>query len=310
CHLHCQDQLHTSKAAIEIYKNHFQFAYGTASIMKTENVFFVVVCYCCATEKADLKFLEVNNQKVTMLEMLQLLGVNRVVVYKTNCSADAQRVLNYYSGLVEVIPWSLSEYLKVSRRANPYQDPGDIHYYGQVPALNDCLYRYMYRSKYIALHDLDELILPQSLLFLRVVHPLKKVFTFENNWIPSEFELPPPKPNTLPPQVQWQNISGVNILTHLYREPFNPILRQRNFKVIINPRVVFVTSVHRVIKSKKSCAVTAFSALCVCRPRGPTSLKPKQLVYEGRLLSYSAHLTSAVNTVLKETGLLPGDSIN
>lgn len=67
-----------------------------------------------------------------------------------------------FPGLVEVIPWSLSEYLNVSRKALPKQHPGDIHYFGQIPALNDCLYRYMYKSKYIALHDPDEFILPQS----------------------------------------------------------------------------------------------------------------------------------------------------
>ncbi|MEQ2169972.1 hypothetical protein GOODEAATRI_030423 [Goodea atripinnis] len=151
---------------------------------------FLLFSFFCELEKSEFEFLEIKNQKaldssfphnftccfsamynftnvlqlVQNLEMLQLLGVNRVVVYKTNCSADTQRVLEYYSGkgFVEVIPWSLAKYLKVSRKAKPEQDPGDLHYFGQLPALNDCLYRYMYQSKYVALHDLDELILPQS----------------------------------------------------------------------------------------------------------------------------------------------------
>lgn len=29
--------------------------------------------------------------------MLQLLGVNRVVVYKTSCSPETQRILDYYT---------------------------------------------------------------------------------------------------------------------------------------------------------------------------------------------------------------------
>jgi len=36
-------------------------------------------------------------QLVQSLEMLQLLGVNRVVIYKTSCSPETQRVLDYYT---------------------------------------------------------------------------------------------------------------------------------------------------------------------------------------------------------------------
>ncbi|MGL4849430.1 MAG: glycosyltransferase family 92 protein [Clostridium sp.] len=61
-----------------------------------------------------------------------------------------------------MIPWSMSRFLRVSRSWKPDVSPGDIHYYGQIPALNDCIYRYMYQSRYVALHDTDELILPQS----------------------------------------------------------------------------------------------------------------------------------------------------
>lgn len=70
----------------------------------------------------------------------------------------------FFSGLVEVIPWSLSTYVNVSRGWLPEHGPGELHYFGQIPALNDCLYRYMYQSRYVALHDIDELILPQQVI--------------------------------------------------------------------------------------------------------------------------------------------------
>ncbi|XP_056138877.1 glycosyltransferase family 92 protein F13G3.3-like [Lampris incognitus] len=103
-------------------------------------------------------------QLVQSIEMLRLLGVTRVVVYKTNCSSKTQVLLDYYqnTGLVEVIPWHLSSLMNVSRGWQPQYSPGQMHYYGQIPALTDCVYRYMYRSKYLALHDMDELILPQT----------------------------------------------------------------------------------------------------------------------------------------------------
>lgn len=50
----------------------------------------------------------------------------------------------------------------MSRSWLPEHGPGEIHYFGQIPVLHDCLYRYMYQSRYVALHDIDELILPQS----------------------------------------------------------------------------------------------------------------------------------------------------
>lgn len=36
-------------------------------------------------------------QLVQTLEMLKLLGVNRVVIYKTSCSPEAQWILDYYT---------------------------------------------------------------------------------------------------------------------------------------------------------------------------------------------------------------------
>lgn len=63
---------------------------------------------------------------------------------------------------MEVIPWMVSRFLNVSRSWLPQLSPGDIHYFGQIPALNDCIYRNMYQTWYLALHDVDELILPQT----------------------------------------------------------------------------------------------------------------------------------------------------
>lgn len=56
----------------------------------------------------------------------------------------------------------MSKFLKVSHHWKPKLGPGDLHYYGQIPALNDCVYRNMYRSRYVAMIDTDELILPQT----------------------------------------------------------------------------------------------------------------------------------------------------
>jgi hypothetical protein len=43
-------------------------------------------------------------------------------------------------------------------------EPVEIHYFAQLAALNDCLYRNMYVSKYVVFQDLDEFIIPRKQL--------------------------------------------------------------------------------------------------------------------------------------------------
>ncbi|XP_007573715.1 PREDICTED: uncharacterized protein LOC106906729 isoform X1 [Poecilia mexicana] len=353
CSLRCREQLHVSRASVDIHWDHFGFPYGTADVscplppacQAPTHVAVTSAAIRNPADQSDMEYLEVWNQRaltsfpytftscfstmynytnvlqlVQSLEMLQFLGVNRVVIYKMNCSAETQRVLDYYSdkGLVEVVPWSLSKYLNVSRRAKPDQDPGDIHYFGQIPALNDCLYRSMYRSKYVALHDPDELILPQLvnswvelLPLLERKYGVNKCYKFENNWVPSEFALTPPAPQTLPQLDRWQNVSGVNILNHVYIEPAprKPVFN--NYKIITNPRSVYSVTVHGVLRSQGGCAWTdrRIARMYHVKPRGQTELKPEQLIYDGRLLKYSSRLVSAVNIVLRDNGLLPKDAM-
>lgn len=221
-------------------------------------------------------------------------------------------------GLVEVIPWSLAKYLKVSRGFLPKEDPGDIHYFGQMPALNDCLYRYMYQSRYISFQDPDELILPQSVDSWLKLLPLlekrygpNKCYMFENNVFPRERVLPPPKPQTLPQQKLWQNVSGVNILDHVYKEPIMPKFKWSKFKIIVNPRAVFTITVHGVLKSQRGCAWIDrnIARMYHTRPQMQPNLRADQLIYDGRLLSYNTRLIPAVDVVLRRCHLLPEEDI-
>ncbi|XP_038548456.1 uncharacterized protein LOC119882487 [Micropterus salmoides] len=255
-------------------------------------------------------------QLVQSLEMMQLLGVDRVAIYKTSCSPETQHILDYYThkGLVEVIPWPLSRFLNVSRGWLPQHGPGDLHYFGQIAALNDCVYRYMYQSRYVALQDMDELILPQTVDSWTALLPLLEnkygadlCYLFENNVFPNTIKLPPPTSQTLPQQSpSWQNVPGVNILAHLYQEP--PLYG--NTKIIVNPRAVFSTSVHELLISQKGCTLVDRNIARMYHTRAAiqTELKPDQLIYDDRLLSYSTRLIQTVNTVLKESGFLQENS--
>ncbi|XP_059188170.1 uncharacterized protein LOC131970760 isoform X2 [Centropristis striata] len=355
CILRCEDRLSVSVGTCDVHSDHFDFAYGTADIMcplpsdcASPSHVAVISDAHVSEETLDKEFLEVKNRKaydsfplnftvclstmfdfsnvlqlVQSLEMLQLLGVGRVVVYLTSCSPETQRVLDYYTqkGLVEVIPWSMSRYLNVSRGWLPYHGPGDLHYFGQIPALNDCMYRYMYRSRYLAQHDIDELILPQAVNSWTELLPLleeeygaDRCYMFENNVFPISVSRPPPASQTLPLQdccPGWHNVSGVNILAHLYQEPIITETHYTNFKLIVNPRVVFSPSVHGLLSSVQGCSWVDRSIARMYHTRGPkqTELTSDQLIYDGRLLSYSSSLIPKVNAAFRESGLLPEDGL-
>ncbi|XP_022594108.1 uncharacterized protein LOC111216770 isoform X2 [Seriola dumerili] len=309
CHLCCQDQLHISED-----KRDQEFLEVKNQEAKTDSFpYTFTVCISTMFEYTNVL------QLVQSLEMLQLLGVNRVVIYKTSCSPKIQRILDYYTrkGLVEVIPWSVSRFVNVSRGWLPEHGPGDLHYFGQIPALCDCTYRYMYESKYVALQDIDELILPQSVNSWLELLPLlenkygaDRCYMFENNVFPITVTQPPPNSQTPPPQ-SWQNVSGVNILDHLYHEPITEATHFSNFKIIVSPRAAFTPTVHGLLDSVNGCKWVDrnIARMYHTRAAKQPNLKPDQLIYDGRLLNYNTHLTPAVNTVLRESGLLPEGSI-
>uniref|UniRef100_A0A8C6MCI3 Glycosyltransferase family 92 protein n=1 Tax=Nothobranchius furzeri TaxID=105023 RepID=A0A8C6MCI3_NOTFU len=265
CHLRCENQLNISSGFRFIHHDHFGFPYGAAHIMCPvppscespahiilpanshcniqqlfDDLIIIIILSCYSNQ-----FPSGINKLVQSLEMFKILGVNRVVVYKTNCSMETQRALNYYAqtGFVEEVPWSLSEFLSVSDYWSPEHNPGVLHYFGQIPALNDCLYRHMYQAKYVAMHDIDELILPQSVDRYHLLTFLQKVtrartHTQLQQLINIHFN---------------SSVTGVNILEHLYQEPVNLRNVGKSFKIIVNPQAVFTTSVHGVLKSTNGC---------------------------------------------------------
>lgn len=92
------------------------------------------------------------NSLIQTFETNILFGVDHIVVYKTSCSDEVDKVLEYYKniGIVEVITWNKTfeiDYLKPP-------------HYGHIWKLNDCLYRMMHFSKSIVITDLDEVLWP------------------------------------------------------------------------------------------------------------------------------------------------------
>uniref|UniRef100_A0A668AER6 Glycosyltransferase family 92 protein n=1 Tax=Myripristis murdjan TaxID=586833 RepID=A0A668AER6_9TELE len=181
-------------------------------------------------------------QFIQAVELYRLLGAQRVIVYKNSCSPAMEEVLRYYSsqvGLVEVLSWPVDAHLNVSSSWLPSLSPGDLHYYGQIPANNDCVYRYMYQTRYLLMHDADEVILPTgSCVCLK--HGENANYYFDNNVFPIEEK----ETDTRFNRPEWAGLPGVNFLLHVLKEPDGS--GYTTGKLILNPRSVLQMEVHAV----------------------------------------------------------------
>ncbi|XP_031425874.1 uncharacterized protein LOC116221035 [Clupea harengus] len=244
------------------------------------------------------------------MEVYKLIGVQRVVIYNTSCGPDVEKILKYYSkeGMLEVVPWPIDKFLKPSTGWSYDLHHGDIHYYGQLSTLNECMYRYMYQSKYLLMNDIDEIIMPykhanlENLMgILQQQRPNAGVFKIENHIFPKtqfddsgRFRLP-----------RWKSVPGVNILEHVYREPdrkhvFNPT------KVLINPRSVEQTSVHTTLKQFGLVFNVPFDVCRIIHVRVPLQgqLSKDQLFIDKKLWEFEKLLIPSIDRALNESGVL------
>ncbi|XP_056283294.1 uncharacterized protein LOC130202033 isoform X2 [Pseudoliparis swirei] len=244
------------------------------------------------------------------LEMYRLLGVNRVVIYNTSCGPELDRLLQGYiqEGFVEAVPWPIDRHLNPSRGWLFSQSGGDVHYFGQLTTLNECVYRSMERSRYVLLNDIDEIIMPyrhdtlNALMdALQPQQPNTGVFLIENHIFPKKhFE--PSRRFHLP---QWNGVPGVNILEHIYREEPDRTSYHPH-KMIVQPRMVVWTSVHEVLKNYGQRFKVPMDVCRIVHVRNPLrgSLTLEQLNEDKRLWDFQEKLIPRVDRALRRAGLL------
>ncbi|KAI2809534.1 hypothetical protein BLOT_000683 [Blomia tropicalis] len=101
---------------------------------------------------------------VEWIELLRLQGANKIFLYELEIHPNISKVLNHYQrdGIVELT--------KITLPGNQPNLPGFRHLYlknkltnkrqNELIPYNDCLYRNLYRFDYVALLDIDEVIMP------------------------------------------------------------------------------------------------------------------------------------------------------
>ncbi|XP_048512087.1 uncharacterized protein LOC105684351 isoform X2 [Athalia rosae] len=101
---------------------------------------------------------------VEWIEMINLLGADKIFFYELQVHPNISKVLNYYEkqGKVHVTPLTLPggqpnvpafQHMYLTKKMNHKRQNELIPY-------NDCLYKHMYEYEYIALLDIDEIIMP------------------------------------------------------------------------------------------------------------------------------------------------------
>ncbi|XP_017321843.1 uncharacterized protein LOC108264630 isoform X1 [Ictalurus punctatus] len=340
CLLCCSGQTTSVPAMYNIHSDHFGFEYGTADITCQLPENCETPTHVAITSRSSNKdgssqdihtFQPVRNQQkqevfpyeftvcisvmydydnvlelVQAMEMFKILGVQKVAIYKTSCLPKTQKVLDYYikQNFVELIPWKVNSYIKVSRGWQKSVSSGELHYYGQIAALNDCVYRYMYQTRYVALQDLDEIILPMNLknwteLLPELERKYNQIggFEFENNYFPLSITDSSPKysPDS------WKKVTGVNILQHIIRISNDPT-KFNNFKVIVNPRLVFQTTVHGLLQTvRNSVRVDPHIARMYHMRSIPREIwVTRSQIQDTHLRDYADSLIPAVSEVLRQ----------
>ncbi|KAL4609363.1 hypothetical protein GN956_G23795 [Arapaima gigas] len=334
CHFCNGSRVTSAKAKVEVQSNHFNFPYGSANILcQVPGEAGVVSSVSVSTEQKSYPrtpFLPIRSIKkvggraaylrnftvcistlfgnysnvlqfMQSLEMYRILGAQKVLIYKSDCSSLIQKVLDYYTaeGMVEVIAWNIHHHLNVSKSWKPSIDPGDLHYYGQVAALNDCVYRNMATSRYVVLNDIDEVVVPvlhrnwiDMMHYLSLGHMGVESFLFENNVFrhrivgdDGKFDL-------------WPHVPGVNILRHVHREPLK-LLTFNARKMIVNPRAVVWTSVHMVWEQMGATLLVPASVarLQHCRSDDDLLVQDSELIRDTNLWKFSTALIRNVNQI-------------
>ncbi|XP_063315811.1 glycosyltransferase family 92 protein F13G3.3-like [Pelobates fuscus] len=328
CWFHC---IHSSsvtvRAEVDLHAERYGYPYGTADLLCTEppncSYHYISVHWSNATNITQLLLFEVRNrpphtlsvnftvcistmygdynnvlQTIQSIEMYKLLGAGRVTIYVNKCHENVDKVLQYYieEGILEVVPWPIDKFLRTSKLWRFYLNKNSqVHYYGQTATLNDCLNRNMYKSKFVFFNGIDEIILPRKhynwgslMQSLQQQYPQTSVLIFENHVFKtsanrSELNI-------------WEDIPGVNILLHNYRDPNNKYIN--SYKFVVDPRQVYQIRVHRILKSKGKHEHVSKDTVIIFHTKGlQEKYGDKSLIEDRTLWRFNLSLTQNVKVI-------------
>ena len=181
---------------------------------------------------------------IEFIEVNRVLGAQKFQFYVDCVGPRVDPCLREYArrGIVDIQPWTL-----------PPDIAGVIYYHGQILAINECLYRMMYRTKYLVIQDLDEFVVPMSsdnwVTMLDSINSLTGTdseriasYNFRNRFFPTELS-------------NASNFSSTNSVEHRFKtlvvlqadKDLFPITNRS--KVMARPDRVTIWHVHLILDS-------------------------------------------------------------
>ncbi|ELU17405.1 hypothetical protein CAPTEDRAFT_207069 [Capitella teleta] len=135
---------------------------------------------------------------IAFVESSLILGADHFFFYNHSMSSVLGPFIDILeqAGIATVINW---QDLPVAVKQDPegrahgeFDGAPELHYFGQVAAINDCLYRNIHYSQYVVSQDLDELIVPGDAdswyTLLKQLPPLAAAYIMRNVIFPLDQE--------------------------------------------------------------------------------------------------------------------------
>ncbi len=242
---------------------------------------------------------------VTFIEMQILLGAQHITLY---CTLDIEP--SVVSNLKEMYP---SYFLDIIDWPNMFHEKEPIHYYGEILAIHDCLYRNMYAFDYLVFVDLDEVLIPKrhedwKTMLQEIDRPYIDSFIFVNTVYMQSVS---PSNTAVESQTTTLSNCDQNIVpqyfTHFDRSVCEFPHFQRS-KLIIKPELILDLNIHSVctrlydtthyLVPTSSASSHHYRRIPTIECRKNRRTRKYETVYDDWMLKYASSLYSATNKLL------------
>ena len=181
-----------------------------------------------------------------MIERNRMFGAQHFVFYNHSSGPDISRYLASLQrqGVAEVIQWPVP--VPVDAWPPRAEVVPEVHYFAQLAALNDCLYRNMFTSARLVFTDLDEVIVPRhpatnwhTIIASVPPHASRHSLLFRNAFFPTDWPATHNATDSMARQLH------LDSLLHTRRQPLVLPVYERS-KYIVSPGVALMVGVHYV----------------------------------------------------------------
>ena len=180
------------------------------------------------------------NRLVEMVEVDTMLGVDLIVVYNISFSSELNHYIGKYAqdGIMHIYDFYHSLL-------------NETWYYAQRVLINDCVYRYMFKSDYIVIKDVDEIIVPRGnyttlqQLLANISQDNISEYNIRHVCFPDEMN------NISRSRFKGKSVDEFHMRTILNVNRSSMVMPPgRRSKYIINPRLIYEADIHTAVRVK------------------------------------------------------------